>query len=261
MIKSMEKLMDYRELLWAFTWRNIRVKYKQTFMGILWALFMPVIILISGVVVKSAIATLNGRELELEGFATVTVKSLPWAFFVGAVKFSVGSLTANLNLVNKVYFPRVIFPLAYIFSQLFDFLIAASAFTLVLVYVQIGISVHILWLPLLILFLILFTAGLSMLLACGNLFYRDVKYIVDVLIMFAIFFTPVFYDVSMFPDKALFLMLNPMGSILELINAVVVLHQAPHFGWFLYIGLWSVGLFLSGWFAFYKMEPLFADNI
>jgi lipopolysaccharide transport system permease protein len=261
MIEMWNKLLEYRELLLAFTKRNIKIKYKQTFMGLLWAIFMPTVILLSGIVVKQGLAMLSGRTVQLTEIATVSVKSLPWAFFIGSLKFAVGSLTANLNLVNKVYFPRVIFPLSYIFGQLFDFLIAVAVFTGILVYINIGVSIHLLWLPFLLVFLVLFTAGLAMILCCGNLFYRDVKYIIDVLITFAIFFTPVFYDASMFPEKETLLLLNPMGALLESINRVVVLHQAPHMGWFMYTGIFSVSAFAVGWYVFYKMEPLFADNI
>ena len=255
------ELVEYRELLIAFIKRNIKIKYKQTFMGFLWAIFMPMVILLSGLLVKSGLAFLSGREIQLTEIATVFVKTLPWSFFIGALKFSVGSLTGNANLVGKIYFPRVIFPFSYIFSQFFDFLIATAVFTFILCYIKIGVSIYLLWLPFLLLILVLITTGLGMIFSCANLFFRDVKYIVDVILTFAIFFTPVFYDVAMFPNMATVLLLNPMGSLLESFNAVVILHQAPHLGWVIYSLCWAIFLFWAGCLTYLKLEPHFADNI
>ena len=261
MIQMWKELMDYRELLVAFTWRNIKIKYKQTFMGILWAVFMPMIIACSGILARIGLSIYSGKEVEITHIATVMVKALPWAFFIGALKFAVGSLVSNMGILQKIYFPRVIFPLSYILGSLFDFIIASVVFTLILVYIKIGISIHLAYLPLLILILFLFTSGVGMILACGNLFYRDVKYIVDVVLTFAIFFTPVIYDASMFKQAETLLLLNPMGSILECINSVVVLHQAPPWRWLSYSGLWAIVAFVGGCFIFHKAEPVFAERI
>jgi len=261
MLKMFNEIVEYRGLLWAFTWRNIKIKYKQTFMGFLWAIFMPFIIVLSGVIVRIAMATIAGKEVQLTQVASVTVKALPWAFFIGSLKFTVGSLVMNMNILNKIYFPRIIFPLSYTLGQIFDFVIATAAFTIVLIIAKIGASIYLLYLPILIVFLILFTAGLGMILACGNLFYRDVKYIVDVILTFAIFFTPVFYEASLFGKWETLLLMNPVGSILECINTVVVLHQPPAFIWFSYAGIISITVFIGGWIIFHKAEPTFSDNI
>jgi len=255
------ELIDYRELLFAFTKRNIKIKYKQTFMGFLWAIFMPVVIVISGIMVRKAMSVLSGKGLDFTQIVSVTVKALPWAFFVGAVKFAVGSLVANINLVTKIYFPRVIFPLSYVLGQLFDFLIASVAFAFIFCMTKIGISIYILWLPYLIFLLVLLTAGFSIILSCANLFFRDVKHIVDVVLTFGIFFTPVFYDASMFSGLKTVLLLNPMGAILENLNHVVVLHQPPEYLWLIYASLWSILGFLGAWKVFQRAEPKFAECI
>ena len=141
MISMLKELIRYRELLGAFTWRNIKIKYKQTVMGFLWAVFMPIIIVLSGIMVRKAMSILSGVPLELSQIISVTVKALPWAFFVSALKFAVGSLVTNMNLVNKIYFPRAIFPLSYVFGAFFDFLISAAAFTVLFMFTKIGASI------------------------------------------------------------------------------------------------------------------------
>ena len=261
MKKTVKELIHYRELLWVFTWKNIVLRYKQTVMGFLWALFMPALIVLSGIVVKKAMSTLSGSPLGLAEVASVSVKALPWAFFVGTLKFDVTSLIANMGMVKKIYFPREIFPLSYVISQFFDFIVATGVLIIVLAFVKIGISIHLLWVPLLIIFLFFLTAGFSLLAACGALFFRDIKYIVDVLLTFGIFFTPVFYDAGMFKEWKTLLLLNPMGAILENINTVVILHQAPDFNWLIYAGIWAIGGFILSWVIFKKAEPLFAEYI
>lgn len=259
MNKMVKELISYRSLLWAFIVRNIQVKYKQTAMGFLWAIFMPVVIVLSGIMVKKAMAILSGSYLELSAVITVSVKALPWAFFVSALKFAVGALTQNMNLVGKIYFPRAILPLSYMFGALFDFLISALAFSALFIFAGVGISIHILWLPVMLLLLVVFTAGLALLLACGNLFYRDVKYIVDVVLTFGIFFTPVFYEASMFGKYEPVLLISPVGALLENINTVVVLHQPPDLFWMIYAAVCSVLTFVGAWYLFQKSEPKFAE--
>ncbi len=261
MREMIKELIQSRELLAALAWRDIKIRHKQTIMGFLWVIFMPAMIVLSGVIVRGAMAMISGKPLQMTDIAAVTVKALPWAFFVSALKFSVNSLVGNSNLVNKIYFPREVFPLASIIAQLFDFAIATVVLTVILFFAKIGASIYLLWLPVLILFLILFVAALGLILSCGNLFFRDVKYIVDVVLTFGIFFTPVFYDAAMFGKYGIFLLLNPVGAILENINRVVILHQAPDMLWLAYAGVWAVGGFLVSWAVFHRTEPYFAENI
>lgn len=164
-----------------------------------------------------------------------------------------------MNLVGKIYFPRAILPLSYVFGALFDFMISVVAFSVLFAFARIGLSIYILWLPLMMVLLFIFTAGVSLLLACGNLFYRDVKYIVDVILTFGIFFTPVFYEASMFGKYEPVLLISPVGALLENINAVVVLHQAPNFFWLTYAAVCSVLTFVGAWYLFQKSEPKFAE--
>ena len=261
MVQMITELLKYRSLLWAFTIRNIQLKYKQTVMGFLWAIFMPLIIVFSGIVVKAAMAQMSGRPIQLAEMASVAVKSLSWAFFVAALKFSVNSLVGNMDLVKKIYFPKEVFPLSYTLGQLFDLFIASAAFTVIFFFAHIGVSIYLLWLPVLILLLVMLTAGLGMTLSCANLFYRDVRYVVDVILTFGIFFTPVFYEASMFKKWETVILLNPVAPILESINRVVVLQQSPDLFWLSYSAAWAFVSFFGGWYIFDQAEPLFAEKI
>jgi ABC-type polysaccharide/polyol phosphate export permease len=203
----------------------------------------------------------SGQALNLADVASLSVKALPWAFFVGAIRFSTNSLTGNSNLVTKIYFPREVFPISSVLANLFDFAVASVVVVGLLVLARVGVDLYTLWLPVLLLLLILLTLGLGMFLACGNLFFRDVKYIVDVLLTFGIFFTPVFYDSKMLGQWAPLVLLNPLAPILEAINHVVVLHRAPDYGWLAYSACWAIFGFLLAWKLFDKAEYAFAENI
>lgn len=256
-----KELIKYRDLLMMLVLRDIKIRYKQSVMGFLWAIFMPLVAVLAGLVVKTAMTLISGKPLDLNDALSVSVKVLPWTFFISAIKFSVQSLVGNRDLVTKIYFPREVFPFASILACLFDFAIAAITLTALLAIARIGISIYLLWLPILLIFLILFTAGLGLLFSSANLFFRDVKYIVEIVLMFGIFFTPVFYEASTFGKWKSILLLNPIGSILEAINSVIVLHRMPEVFWLTYAGISSVLIFVAGLTLFHKIEPLFAENI
>ena len=257
----LQPLRRHRDLLLMLAWRDIRIKYKQSVMGFLWALLMPALIVSAGLVVKLGLASVSGRKLDMSQLATVTLKALPWAFFVGSIRFATTSLTANTSLVTKVAFPRAVFPLAATLSALFDFAVASVMVVIVLIVAKVGVSVQLLWVPLLLLLLAAQTVGLTLLLSAANLFFRDVKYMVEIVMMFAIFFTPVFYEASMFGRWGTILMLNPVAPILEGLMAAVVLHQAPDPMWTGYAAAWAAVLLTIGPLVFARLEPMFAESI
>lgn len=255
------ELIQYKYLLFVLTMRDIKIRYKQSVMGFLWAIFMPIMVIFAGIVVKKAFSIISGKPMDMSEILSVSVKAIPWTFFIGSIRFATNSLTGNSNLVTKIYFPREVFPLSSVLANLFDFVVAAIPLVVMLGIAGVGISVHLAWLPLLLILLILLTAGFGMLLSCANLFFRDVKYIVEVILTFGIFFTPVFYETSMFGKWASILLLNPVGSILEAINDVVVLHKSPDLSWMIYSACWAVFGFLISWKIFNKTESAFAENI
>lgn len=257
----MTELVDRRDLLYIIAWREIRLKYKQSIMGMAWAVLMPSIIVGAGFIVRFAFAAVSGSSLTLSDLASVAVKAAPWAFFVSSLRFGTNSLIANTNLVTKIYLPRLVFPLAAVLSQLFDFIVAGAVVGLFLVVAGVGLSVQLLWLPLLVGLLIILTAALAIIFSAASLFFRDVKYIVEVFLTFAIFFTPVFYDSSLLGSWAPVLLANPVSPLLEGISATVILHQSPSLLWLTYSFVFTGVLFGIALVMFRKLEPYFAESI
>ncbi len=216
-------LWVYRDLLHQLVRRDIRIRYKQAAMGFAWAILIPLVIVLAGIVVRYAMARLAGSELEVVHISGMAVKALGWAFFVGGINFSVNSLVGNMALVGKIYFPREVLPLSAVLAQSFDSGIGAIALAAALPLLGVSYSWSVLWVPLLAVMLFLLTAALGLILSCANLFFRDVKYLVQVAVTFGIFFTPVFFEPVMFGSTgAEIMMLNPLSPILEGLRLAVV---------------------------------------
>lgn len=259
--ENIKHMVNYRDLLFMLTWRDIAIKYKQSVMGFMWAMLMPMLIVLAGLLVRYAFSKLSGQPVTIEDIAAVSVKAIPWAFFVASIRFSTNSLISNANLVTKIYFPRELFPISAVLSQLFDLIVASVILAIVLSLARIGISLQLLWVPLLLILLTTLALGIGILLSACALFFRDVKYIIEVILTFGIFFTPVFYDVRIFGEWAPLLLLNPLTPILEGFNACIVHHEAPALAWLLYSAIFSIGSLLMSFILFKNLEPAFAECI
>jgi lipopolysaccharide transport system permease protein len=250
-----------RDLLIVLTWRDIKIKYKQSVMGLLWAVLMPAIIVGAGMLIRVAMAKMSGTPLSQDNLASICVKALPWAFFVGAIRFATNSLTSNANLVTKINCPRIAFPVSAVLSALFDQVVAIVPLIFVLAWCGVTPSLALLWVPLLLGLLVLLVTGLGIALAAANLFYRDIKYIVEVVLTFAIFFTPVIYDVEMLGEWQFWVLLNPIAPLFEGLRSAIVLQTTPDLRWLLYSAVVSVATFGGAWLLFRKVEPAFADSV
>jgi lipopolysaccharide transport system permease protein len=259
--ERLEKIKRYRDLLYMITWRDIKVKYKQSIMGFLWAFLMPMLVILAGILVRFGMARLSGRQVVLSEIVTVAVKSLPWSFFVASVRFATNSLVASSSLVTKIFFPREILPLSAVLSQFVDFVVASSLLVIVCIFAHIAPSPFLLWVPFLIAILVIITVALGLLLAAANLFFRDVKYIVETILTFAIFFTPVLYDAKMAGRLEWVLLLNPLAPILEGLNCAIVLGTSPNLAWILYSTMFALCILPVALKAFKSLEPRFAESI
>lgn len=271
-------LAHYRDLLYQLTLRDIRIRYKQAVMGFGWAIFMPALIVLSGLLVRLAVSYVSGRPLDTASVAAIVVKAIPWGFFVSAIGFATVSLTGNSVLVTKIYFPRELLPISSVLAAAFDALIGSMVIAIVLPFLGVRLSGGLLWVPVIALLLFVFTTAAGLFLSCANLFFRDVKYLVQALLTFGVFFTPVFFDAAMFgPVAGPIAMLNPLAPLLEGLRLAVVeghnlLHPlevvtrgAPVLGWspwyLAYSGLWAVGGLLAGALLFHRAEFLFAEYV
>jgi ABC-type polysaccharide/polyol phosphate export permease len=276
--ESIADVWEHRDLLQQLTLRDIKLRYKQAAMGLAWAVFMPVLIVFSGLIIRFAMSQISGEHLVAVSVANIAIKGLGWAFFVGALGFATASLVGNSNLVTKIYFPREVLPVSAIGAQMFDSGIGLLVLMVILPFLGVRPHLPLLWTPLLLVLLILFTTASGLFLSCANLFFRDVKYIVQVILMFGIFFTPVFFEPSMLGARGSFLvMLNPLTGIIEGLRLSVVaghnlleplytvVHGVRVAEWqpweLVYSAVWSVVGMIAATSMFRRVQPLFAEYV
>ncbi len=259
--EALQELVARRDLLYMIAWREIKIRYKQSVMGFMWAILLPSVIIVAGLIVRYGMSAMSGKPVSGREIAGITVKGLVWAFFAGALRFSSTSLIGNPNLVTKIYMPREIFPLATILSQLLDLAIASCLVTIVFAVTHLGGSWQLVWVPLLLIVTIALATGWALLISAACLFFRDVKYLVEVVITFAIFVTPVFYDVHMFKKWANVLLLNPLAPLIEGLEKCIVYGSAPDLPWIAYSAAVALISLVGGFYFFKRWEPAFAESI
>ena len=260
-MSNLENLLRYRELLYLFAWRDIRVRYKQSVMGVLWAVFMPALVVGAGVLVRVAASKWSGKPVTPEDLGSVVVRAVAWSFFVSSVRFGTNSLTTNANLVTKIAFPKELFPVSAVLSSLFDFVVAGIVALIVLPLFGLHFTWQALWaLPLMVLMVLLAT-GAALILSALNLFFRDVKYLVEIFLTYAIFFTPVLYPASILGRWQSLVLLNPISPLLEAVSSTLVSGTAPNAFWTSYSALFSAVLLVFSYWLFKQLETAFAERI
>lgn len=272
MKEKLKRLFDYRELLFNLTHKEVKVKYKNSFLGFLWSLVTPLMMLIVFYVAFGIIFKLRAMGMQYYAFYLMS-GILPWNFMATALLLSVGSIVGSADLVKKVYFPREVLPLSHLGSCSFHFLLQEFMLIIFLLVFQVPMTPWIFIFPLVMLLEVTFIAGLSMFLSALNVFFRDVQHFTEILLMAWFWMTPVIYPISLirdnFPPWAVHLyMLNPMTHIILLWQRIT--YNSPQNGpaaaLFSVPGLlgtiaFSIFLLVLGYFTFGRLEGRFAEFI
>lgn len=256
---NLRELWCYRELLYFFIWRNLKVRYTQTLLGVLWAVIQPLFMMIIFAIFFGKLARLPSNDIPYPIFAYVGL--LPWMFFSNAVINSGNSLVINPSFITKVYFPRMIIPSAAIGAGLVDFAIAFLVLIPLMFYYHIGITWGILMLPILVALTTLLALGIGMWMAALNVRYRDIRYALPFLIQLWMFTTPIIYPSSLVLTKWKWIFaLNPLAGIIEGYRASLL---GRRFDW-IALGISTIitlTLFVYSAYIFRRMEKSFADII
>lgn len=222
-VRILAELWDARELVVQFARRDITIRYAQAAMGFAWALFMPCLIVAAGLIFRIAFSNAAGTSDQTSSVASLLVKSLPWAFFSASISQSTQSIIAYASLIGKVKFPRESLPVASVIAQSIDLLVGIALVAVILPFLGVSLNWSLLWAPVMLILLVLFAVGCGLILSCANLFYRDVKYIVQVLLNFGVFATPVFFAPQMLGPKFGGLMLQlPLSPFIQGLDVAVV---------------------------------------
>lgn len=252
-------LFHYRELFYILSWRDIKVRYKQTVIGATWSVIRPALTTLIFTILFSRLAGLHysGKSYAL----MVLIGYLPWQFFSSSLSDAGNALVGNSNLISKVYFPRLIIPSSSIITNLVDFGITFVLMLIMMVYYRVVPDIKMVLLPFFIILVILLALGTSLYVAALNVKYRDFRFIVPFVVQFGLYVTPVGINSSMIPDKwRLLYSINPMVGIIDGFRWCILGEAMFWPGFAASIVMISFFLWLGIWY-FRKTEKSFADNI
>jgi lipopolysaccharide transport system permease protein len=251
---------EYRELLFFLTWRDVKVKYRQTRLGVLWAILQPTLTMVIFSLVFGRVARLPSHGVPYPVFSYAAL--LPWQLFANALQQSSNSLVSNQALVSKIYFPRMLIPAASVLAGLVDFGAAMLVLCAMMLYYGIAPTAGIVILPGLLLLAVSAALAVGLWLSALNVRYRDVRYTLPFLSQFWLFASPIAYSSSVVPERyrALYF-LNPMASVVDGFRwALLGVGEAPGLPLLLSVGL-TLALLTGGVIFFRRMETTFADVV
>jgi lipopolysaccharide transport system permease protein len=258
--RNVRELWPYRELAYFLVWRDVKVRYKQTVLGAAWAIIQPLLLMVVFSVFLGHFAKLPSNDLPYPIFSYAAL--VPWTLFASALAAASDSMVGNSNLVSKVYFPRLVLPIAGVLAPLVDFCIAFLMLGVLMVWYGVAPTRAVVVLPLLVVLALTTALGVGIWLASLNVRYRDFKYVVPFLSQFWLFATPVAYATTLIPRQWWVLYgLNPMASVVEGFRWALLNTAAPPLGMLAVSGGVAGAALLSGLLYFQRVERTFADLI
>ncbi|ALP54088.1 ABC transporter [Candidatus Tenderia electrophaga] len=272
MLRVINNLYSYRELLAALTWKTITVRYKQAYMGIAWALLKPLMLMLIFTVVKSFVGIDSG---DIPYPILVFAALLPWIFFQEATAEGVNSVVGNTNLIKKIYFPREIFPITSVLTKLVELCISFLILAGMMVYYKMAPTIHVFWVPLIILYTIIVSLTVAFAGAAANVYYRDVRTGLPVVLSLLMYLSPVIYPLALVKERLLtqqaagewsdmlytLYMMNPLAGIIDAFQKAMLQGMAPDIG-AIWPGLITILILLPLSYIYFKRaEAHFADVI
>jgi len=257
---DLQELKLYRDLVAILVARDIKVKYKQTVLGGLWAVIQPFFMMVVFSLLFGRLAKIPSDGIPYPIFNYTAM--IAWTYFSGAVSASSNSIVGSQNLISKVYFPRIIIPATPVISGLLDFALAFVMLLAMMLYYNIYPSLLVVTLPLLVILMMLTASGVGMLLAALNAKYRDIRYTVPFIVQFWMFVTPIVYPASLVPARyRTIYALNPMTGVVEGFRASLLGKTAFPADMVAVSAVVSFALFFVGLFYFKQVERFFADVV
>jgi lipopolysaccharide transport system permease protein len=257
---NLQKLWQYRELLYFLSWRDVKVRYKQTLLGAAWAIMQPVLTMLVFSLFFGKLAKIPSDGIPYPLFVYVAL--VPWTLFANALTQSSNSLVQNANLLKKVYFPRLVMPISSVISGVVDFLCASLALAALMLFYGVFPTGNMIWLPFLLVLAFGTALGVGLWLSAINVQFRDVRHAVPFLNQFWMIATPIAYPSSLLtePWRTLFAV-NPMVGVVEGFRWALLDSQTAPGPMMLVSALVSLCILVTGAFYFRRMEKTFADTV
>ncbi len=256
----LRELWEYRELLMFFVWRDIKVRYKQTILGVAWAVIQPFFTMVVFSLFFGRLAQVPSDDLPYPIFAYAAL--VPWTFFANALTQASNSLVISANMIKKIYFPRLTLPIATVLAGVIDFLLAFVVLLGMMLFYGLRPTANVFWLPLFLTLALITSLGVGLWLSAMNVQFRDVRYTVPFLTQAWLFATPIAYPSSLLPDFwRPFYGLNPMVGVVEGFRWALLGTETAPGPMVIVSGLAALALLVSGAYYFRRMERTFADVV
>jgi lipopolysaccharide transport system permease protein len=261
MMSWVRELYAYRELLWSWVVRNVKVRYKQSLLGAAWAILQPLSTTLLFTLVFSYFVRVDTDGAPYPVFYYSAL--VPWTFFSSSISFGTQSLVSNLNLVTKIYFPKEILPISAVLASFVDFCIAALIYVVMMFLYRVPVGPSIILLPVILLIQIALTTGVVLLASALNVFYRDIRFVVPLGMQLWMYVTPVIYPLSQVPERfrTLYMLVNPMAGLIDSYRRIALTAEWPRFPYLWVSAAISIVLFVAAYWYFKRAEPAFADLI
>lgn len=257
---KLKELWEYRELLYFLTWRDIKVRYKQTALGALWAILQPLLTMLVFSLFFGRLAKVPSDGIPYPLFSMAGL--VPWTFFAFGLTQSSNSLVASSNMIKKIYFPRLTIPISTVLSGGVDLILAFAMLVAMMFWYGLRLTSNVLWLPLFVLLALVTSLGVGLWLSALNVKYRDIRYLVPFLVQFWMYATPIAYPSSLLkePWRTLF-GLNPMAGVVEGFRWALLGVKTPPGPMIWISAVAAVLILVFGAFYFRWMEKSFADIV
>lgn len=262
--RGLRKLIDwnelwrYRDLFWFLVWRDIKTRYAQSILGIGWAVIQPVFSMVVFTVVFGNLAEVNSEGVPYAIFSFAAL--VPWTFFSNSLTSSSGSLVTSKNMITKVYFPRLVIPIAPVLATLIDFGISFLVLLGLMLWFGIIPTVWSLFIPILVILMVFTSAGVGMWLTALAIQYRDIRYGTNFFVQLLMYASPVIYATSSIPEKyQIFYAMNPMVGVIEGFRASLLGTRSMPWDFLAVGSVMAILFFVTGAMYFRRMERFFAD--
>lgn len=253
-----QDLKKYREFLKSNVKKDIRGKYKGSFLGILWSFINPLLSVLVYAIVFPYV-----MRIKVENYLIYLITGIiPWTFFTSSINMGIISILSNADIIKKVYFPRIILPISTVTSCLVNFLISCLIILLFCLGSGLGVTIQILWLPVIALIQYVMLLGFTFILSAVEMYVRDIEHIVNFILSMAFYVTPILYTPDIFPSNLSWILkLNPMAYLVDAYRNIFFYQKKPNIASLGIISIFSIIIFLVGYFIFEKLQKGFAEEV
>jgi len=263
LFSEIKAIVKWKELLWQMVGREVKARYKQSILGYFWVILNPLaqmLVMSFAFSIIMRIPTNATGNIPYSIFLFVAL--LPWTLFSNSLSAAAASLVSSGGLITKIYFPRTILVLSTVIAKIIDFVFAISILIIYMIVYQIPINWNILWIFPIFLIQQIFTLGLSLFFAAANLLYRDIQYLLSMILLLWMYVTPVIFPADLVPERYRFVFqLNPMAVIINAYRQVILGGGSPKYSSLIIATVFSIITLLIGFSYFKSREKIFADNI